>query len=183
MRARETERARERDAYIIYLRIQISQYQHSQNFMQIRDGKAEQGNVANGIVGGGLFDPSRDLDSLHDKTSRPSVPLSPPVGREPVPSDGHMSMSNGVKHVRKRLNSHATRRESEREREFVCGCGCVFVCGCWSGCVCVDVCGYVCILYSTHVHLYTSDSLTVLTLSVNISKLGEPSDYDIFFSA
>ena len=110
--------------------------------MQIRDGKAEQGNVANGIVGGGLFDPSRDLDSLHDKTSRSSVPLSPPVGREPVPSDGHMSMSNGVKRVRERLNSHATRRESEREsereKEFVCGCGCVFVCECV--CVCVDVC-------------------------------------------
>ena len=153
--------------------------------MQIRDGKAEQGNVANGIVGGGLFDPSRDLDSLHDKTSRSSVPLSPSVGREPVPSDGHMSISNGVKHVRKRLSSHATRRERERERkkEFVCGCGWVFVCGC--GCVWVWMWMWVWvyIIYSTHVRTYTSDSLTILKLSVNISNLGEPSDYDIFFSA
>jgi hypothetical protein len=90
-------------------------------------------------------------------------------------------MSNGVKRVRERLNSHATRRESERESErekvFVCGCACGCVCGC------VGVCGCVCMIYSTHVRKYTSDSLTVQTLSVNISKLGEPSDYDIFFSA
>jgi hypothetical protein len=109
--------------------------------MQIRDGKAEQGNVANGIVGGGLFDPSRDLDSLHDKTSRSSVPLAPPVGREPIPSDGHMSMSNGVKHVRER-SIRMRQGERARERESLCVVVGVFLCVSVFVCVwmCVDVC-------------------------------------------